>query len=68
MLCRHASQREWLLKHHGMDEYVNAMRAWAAARGRQCGVPFAEGFRQHLGHGYPQNNLLGDLLGSLAPR
>jgi LmbE family N-acetylglucosaminyl deacetylase len=63
MLCRHASQREWLLKHHGMDEYVNTMRQWATARGRECGVAFAEGFRQHLGHGYPQENLLGELLG-----
>jgi LmbE family N-acetylglucosaminyl deacetylase len=62
MLCRHASQREWLLKHHGMDEYVTSMRAWAAARGQECGVPFAEGFRPHLGHGYPQDNLLGQLL------
>jgi N-acetylglucosamine malate deacetylase 1 len=63
MLCAHASQREWLLKHHGMDEYVTAMEEWAAARGREIGVAAAEGFRQHLGHSYPQNNLLGDLLG-----
>jgi len=26
-------------------------------------VAHAEGFRQHLGHSYPQGNLLGDLLG-----
>src|SRR5947209_4239297 len=50
MLCCHASQREWLLKHHGIDEYVATMREWAAARGRQSGVAAAEGFRQHLGH------------------
>jgi LmbE family N-acetylglucosaminyl deacetylase len=67
MLCCHASQREWLLKHHGMDEYVTSMREWAAARGRACGVAFAEGFRQHLGHGYPQDNLLGEVLGRLGP-
>jgi LmbE family N-acetylglucosaminyl deacetylase len=64
MLCCHASQREWLLKHHGMDEYVTAMREWAAARGRACGVAAAEGFRQHLGHSYPQDDLLGELLGA----
>ena len=64
MLACHASQREWLLKHHGMDQYLQAMRDWSAARGRGCGVAFAEGFRQHLGHSYPQDNLLGDLLGS----
>jgi LmbE family N-acetylglucosaminyl deacetylase len=68
MLCCHASQREWLLQHHGMDEYVTAMREWAQARGRACGVHAAEGFRQHLGHAYPQTNLLGELLGVLDAR
>jgi LmbE family N-acetylglucosaminyl deacetylase len=63
MLARHASQREWLLKHHGMDHYLQAMRDWGAQRGRRCGVAYAEGFRQHLGHSYPQENLLGKLLG-----
>ncbi|MGH7173749.1 MAG: PIG-L deacetylase family protein, partial [Gemmataceae bacterium] len=63
MLSAHVSQRDWLLKHHGMDHYVESMRQWSAARGRQGGVAFAEGFRQHLGHGYPQDNLLGELLG-----
>jgi N-acetylglucosamine malate deacetylase 1 len=65
MLCAHASQREWLLKHHGMDEYVKAMETWAADRGERCGVAAAEGFRQHLGHSYPPDNLLGELLGAL---
>jgi LmbE family N-acetylglucosaminyl deacetylase len=63
LLACHASQRNWLLKHHGMDQYLNAMREWGATRGRDCGVAFAEGFRQHLGHSYPQDNLLGELLG-----
>jgi LmbE family N-acetylglucosaminyl deacetylase len=63
MLAAHVSQREWLLKHHGMDHYVQSMRDWSAERGRQAGVAFAEGFRQHLGHSYPQDNLLGQLLG-----
>jgi LmbE family N-acetylglucosaminyl deacetylase len=65
MLAYHASQRNWLLKQHGMDEYIETMRAWSATRGRTCGVPFAEGFRQHLGHSYPQDNLLGQLLGTV---
>jgi LmbE family N-acetylglucosaminyl deacetylase len=64
MLASHASQRDWLLKHHGMDQYLQAMRDWGAARGRAYGMAFAEAFRQHLGHGYPQDNLLGDLLGA----
>ncbi|MGH7171587.1 MAG: PIG-L deacetylase family protein [Gemmataceae bacterium] len=63
MLAAHASQRDWLHRHHGMDRYVQSMRDWCGARGRQAGVAFAEGFRQHLGHGYPQDNLLGQLLG-----
>jgi LmbE family N-acetylglucosaminyl deacetylase len=62
MLASHASQREWLLKHHGMDHYLDAMRQWSARRGQGCGVAYAEGFRQHLGHSYPQENLLGTLL------
>ncbi len=65
MLAAHASQRDWLLKHHGMDHYVETMRGQGVKRGRECGVAFAEGFRQHLGHSYPQDNVLGQLLGAL---
>src|SRR5262249_33557480 len=65
MLACHASQRDWLLKHHGIDQYLQAMREWGARRGHPFGVAFAEGFRQHRGHSYPQDNLLGDLLGML---
>jgi N-acetylglucosamine malate deacetylase 1 len=64
MLAAHASQREWLRKQHGMDHYVQSMRGWSAHRGAEIGVAFAEGFRQHLGHSYPQDNLLGQLLGA----
>lgn len=63
MLASHASQREWLLKHHGMDQYLQAMRDWGAHRGKSAGVAFAEGFRQHLGHSYPQDDLVGEVLG-----
>jgi N-acetylglucosamine malate deacetylase 1 len=65
MLACHASQRNWLLKQHGMDHYVEAMRAWGRERGRRAGVEHAEGFRQHRGHSYPQDNVLGQLLGAL---
>src|SRR5262245_51847664 len=65
MLACHASQRDWLLRHHGMDQYLLTMRAWSAERGRTAGVPFAEGFRQHLGHSYPQDDLLRSLLGGV---
>ncbi len=63
MLAAHASQRNWLSKHHGMDHYIQAMKEWGAKRGRECGVRFAEGFRQHLGHSYPQENRVAQLLG-----
>jgi LmbE family N-acetylglucosaminyl deacetylase len=63
MLSAHASQREWLRRQHGMDQYIEAMRSWSARRGTEMGVAFAEGFRQHLGHGYPRDDVLGSLLG-----
>lgn len=69
MLARHASQREWLLAHHGVDDYLASMRSWAAVRGSETAiakgsnVTHAEAFRQHLGHAYPRNNLLQELLG-----
>lgn len=65
MLACHASQRDWLRKHHGMDQYLEAMRELGKHRGRQFQSAHAEGFRQHLGHGYPQDNWLGKLLGEL---
>lgn len=62
MLKCHASQRDWLLKHHKMDEYVRKMQELSGERGREVGVRYAECYRQHLGHGYPQDNALGKLL------
>jgi LmbE family N-acetylglucosaminyl deacetylase len=62
MLACHASQREWLRAHHHMDEYIESMKRFSAARGEKIGKPYGEGFRQHLGHGYPQDNLIAELL------
>ncbi len=64
MLSCHASQREWLRKHHKMDQYLIAMKEFAGKRGAEISVQYAEGFRQHLGHGYPQNNILKELIGN----
>ncbi len=61
----HESQRAWLRKHHGVDSLVDSMKSWSAEQGRRAGVPHAEGFRQHLGHSYPQGNLLAELLGTV---
>jgi LmbE family N-acetylglucosaminyl deacetylase len=63
MLACHASQREWLLRQHGMDEYLESQAKWSAHRGAEIGVAQAEGFRQYRGHPYPQDNLLLRLLG-----
>lgn len=63
MLGRHRSQRDWLRKQHGMDQYIEHMKHQAAMRGEKAGVQYAEAFCQHLGHAYPQSNLLADVLG-----
>ncbi|MGL6073192.1 MAG: PIG-L deacetylase family protein [Fimbriiglobus sp.] len=63
MLACHESQRAWLRKHHGVDNLVESMVTWSASRSQTTGR-YAEGFRQHLGHSYPQNNLLQELLGT----
>ena len=61
-LACHASQREWLRAHHGADDYLHANEGFAREQGDRCGVRYAESFRQHLGHGYPQENVLGEAL------
>ena len=58
LVACHASQRAWLRTHHGEDEYLDSVRRWSAKRGRAVGVEFGEGFRQHLGHAYPQDDIL----------
>ena len=63
MLACHASQREWLRAHHGMDEYLEATRRHAAHRGKRIGTAAAEAFVQHRGHAYPRNDLLAELFG-----
>ncbi len=63
MLASHASQRDWLRAHHGMDEYIESMRRHSGMRGQEAGLEFAEAFVQHRGHPYPQSDLLAELLG-----
>ncbi len=64
MLEAHESQRAWLQKHHGVDNLVESMRQWSALQGTFAGTEYAEGFRQHLGHSYPQNLLLTEYFGT----
>jgi N-acetylglucosamine malate deacetylase 1 len=68
MLSCHASQRDWLRQHHGMDEYLDRMTEWAALRGEECGFAYAEGLRQHLGHGYPRQPVLQEALSAYTAR
>jgi LmbE family N-acetylglucosaminyl deacetylase len=63
MLAAHASQRTWVLKQHGIDDYMLSMKKWAAKRGNMFGVTYAEGFRQYTGTPYPRTKLLQDLVG-----
>ena len=66
MLACHASQRDWLLKHHGIDEYLIGQEHASRARGSEIGVEHAEGFWQYRGHAYPHDNLLVELVGANA--
>lgn len=66
MLACHASQREWLRRQHGIDDYLETMERWTRERGRVVGVKYGEGFRRYPGHPYPQTPLLEQLLGSHA--
>jgi LmbE family N-acetylglucosaminyl deacetylase len=62
MLAAHASQREWLRAHHGVDAYIDAMKRHAAARGELINAGFAEAFVQHRGHAFPADDILSTLL------
>jgi LmbE family N-acetylglucosaminyl deacetylase len=62
MLARHDSQRDWLLRQHGIDEYLEAQARWGAKRGAEIGVDHAEAFNQYVGHAYPKENRLLELL------
>jgi len=63
MLACHASQRNWIRDHHGADNYINLMKERTAAMGDRVGFAAGEGFSQHLGAGYPHDDVLADALG-----
>jgi LmbE family N-acetylglucosaminyl deacetylase len=63
LMC-HDSQRSWLQKQHGMDNYIESMKRWSAQRGQEMGVDYGEAFSQHLGHPHPQDDILSSLLSS----
>jgi N-acetylglucosamine malate deacetylase 1 len=65
MLECHASQWTWLLAQQGIADHADVVRRMAARAGEFSGFGWAEGYRQHLGQGFPQDNLLAVLLGDL---
>jgi LmbE family N-acetylglucosaminyl deacetylase len=67
MLGCHDSQRSWLRHQHGEDEYLAWMRRVGADRARDFldpAVRYAEGYRPHLGHGFPREDHLTASLGT----
>ncbi len=64
MLVCHESQRNWLRVHHGMDEYIESMRRFNISLGQRASdvsgrlITYAEAFRQHRGHAYPDDNII----------
>ena len=63
MLACHESQGAWLKSQQGMAGPVDNMRKMAAWTGALAGFEWAEGFRQHLGQGFPSDDRLSELLG-----
>ena len=68
MVAEHASQRDWLRKHHETDEFVLQMEQWTRERGALAGLSYGEGFRQYRGMPYPRTSLLEELLAGAAIR
>jgi LmbE family N-acetylglucosaminyl deacetylase len=65
MLACHESQRAWLQFQQALRKIDDPLREMAARAGELAGFQWGEGFRQHLGQGFPQENVLATLLGDL---
>jgi N-acetylglucosamine malate deacetylase 1 len=63
MLACHESQRAFLQAQQEIPDTLSLARQMARQADRESGFEHAEGFRQHLGQGFPQSNLLGEILG-----
>ncbi len=68
MLACHRSQRAWLATQQQVSDPESLMLKMAEEAGQCAGVRWAEGFRQHLGQGFPQDNLLARLLSAQVHR
>jgi N-acetylglucosamine malate deacetylase 1 len=65
MLACHTSQRAFLREQQGIRDPLEMQRTMAEKAGRAVGLALAEGFRQHLGQGFPHANRLAELLPGL---
>jgi len=66
MACCHRSQRNWIRDHHGVDDYVASRERHDAELGAPAGFAAAEALCQHLGAGYPHDNILVEALSDKA--
>jgi hypothetical protein len=56
-----------MMAQHHEDEYVQSMKRWNAQRAREfrrASVKYAEGFTRHLGHAFPKDDVLTQVLGA----
>ncbi len=65
MLACHKSQQRWLRAQQGIAGTQSMLRQMAGRAGRAGRFKWGEGFRQHLGQGFPQDNLLKQVLAGL---
>jgi LmbE family N-acetylglucosaminyl deacetylase len=68
MLACHESQQAWLKSQQRFTSLADNMRTMAARTGALVDFKWAEGFRQHLGQGFPQDDLLTAILGETVRR
>lgn len=62
MVACHRTQRDWLRAISGVDEFVLMTKSFSERNGKLIGKRYAEGYRQHLGFSYPQDDLLAEEL------
>jgi len=62
------SQRAWLRAQQDIEKLDDPVQTLARQTGAMAGFEAAEGFRQHLGQGFPQTDMLSTLLGGLVRR
>ena len=65
LVACHESQRAWLRTQQDIEQMHDPVEAMARRVGVLAGFGAAEGFRQHLGQGFPQTDVFKSLLGGL---